>query len=105
MPKGVVWRHEDVFYALGGGTDPMSNARVTRPEEMVEKGQNGLVTHLPIAPLMHGATQWSVIGQSFVGSKIVLMAKFDPDEVWRLVETEGVNTVMVTGDAMAQAAG
>ena len=22
MPKGVVWRHQDVFYALGGGTDP-----------------------------------------------------------------------------------
>ncbi len=22
MPKGVVWRHEDVFYALGGGLDP-----------------------------------------------------------------------------------
>jgi 3-oxocholest-4-en-26-oate---CoA ligase len=102
MPKGVVWRHEDVFYALGGGTDPMSNARVSKPEEMVEKGQNGVVTHLPIAPLMHGATQWSVLGQSFVGSKIVLMAKFDPDEVWRLVETEGVNTVMVTGDAMAK---
>ena len=26
MPKGVVWRHEDVFYALGGGTDPVTNA-------------------------------------------------------------------------------
>ena len=22
MPKGVVWRHEDVFFALGGGIDP-----------------------------------------------------------------------------------
>ena len=25
MPKGVVWRHQDVFYALGGGTDPTTN--------------------------------------------------------------------------------
>ena len=34
MPKGVVWRHEDVFYALGGGTDPMTNDRVTdRPHK------------------------------------------------------------------------
>ena len=31
MPKGVVWRHEDVFYALGGGTDPVTNTRVDRP--------------------------------------------------------------------------
>ena len=23
MPKGVVWRHEDVFFALGGGIDPV----------------------------------------------------------------------------------
>ena len=36
------------------------------------------MVHLPVAPLMHGATQWCVMGQSFVGSKIVLMAKFEP---------------------------
>jgi acyl-CoA synthetase (AMP-forming)/AMP-acid ligase II len=102
MPKGVVWRHEDVFYALGGGTDPMTNTRVERPEEMVEKGRGGALTFLPIAPLMHGATQWAVMGQSFVGAKIVLMARFDPHEVWRLVEGERVNSLMVTGDAMAK---
>ena len=38
MPKGVVWRHQDVFYALGGGVDPHTNTRVERPEEMAEKG-------------------------------------------------------------------
>src|SRR5262249_40619948 len=36
MPKGVVWRHEDVFFALGGGIDPMSNQRVERPQGMAE---------------------------------------------------------------------
>jgi len=102
LPKGVVWQHRDVFYALGGGVDAMTNARVQRPEEMVEKGRGGQVTHLPIAPLMHGATQWSVMGQSFCGNKTVLVARFDPHEVWRLVEHERVNTVMVTGDAMAK---
>ncbi len=102
MPKGVVWRHEDVFYALGGGTDPMANTRIERPEQMVEKGRAGAVTHLPVAPLMHGATQWSVMGQSFVGSKIVLMSKFEPDAVWRLIGAEKVNTLMITGDAMGK---
>jgi acyl-CoA synthetase (AMP-forming)/AMP-acid ligase II len=102
MPKGVVWRHEDVFYALGGGVDPIANVRVERPEEMVEKGRGGALTFLPIAPLMHGATQWAVMGQSFCGSKIVLMARFDPHEVWRLVDEERVNSLMVTGDAMAK---
>ena len=102
MPKGVVWRHEDVFYALGGGTDAMTNTRIEDPGRMVEQGANGSGTHLPVAPLMHGATQWAVMGRSFVGSKIVLMAKFDPHEVWDLVEKEGVNSLMITGDAMGK---
>jgi acyl-CoA synthetase (AMP-forming)/AMP-acid ligase II len=102
MPKGVVWRHEDVFYALGGGTDAMTNTRIEDPSRMVEQGANGSGTHLPVAPLMHGATQWAVMGRSFVGAKIVLMAKFDPHEVWDLVEKEGVNSLMITGDAMGK---
>jgi acyl-CoA synthetase (AMP-forming)/AMP-acid ligase II len=102
MPKGVVWRHRDVFYALGGGTDPTTNERVTDPAVMVQKGAAGPMVHLPVAPLMHGATQWCVMGQSFVGSKIVLMAKFEPDHVWRLVNDEKVNSVMITGDAMGK---
>ena len=69
---------------------------------MVAKGAGGGMTHLPVAPLMHGATQWCVMGQSFVGSKIVLIAKFDPDDVWRLVAEERVNSVMITGDAMGK---
>jgi acyl-CoA synthetase (AMP-forming)/AMP-acid ligase II len=102
MPKGVVWRHEDVFYALGGGVDPSTNTRIQRPEEMVEKGRNGQVTLLPIAPLMHGATQWSVMGQSFVGNRTILVPKFDPHTVWRLVESEKANSIMITGDAMGK---
>ncbi|MGH9080137.1 MAG: acyl-CoA synthetase, partial [Acidimicrobiales bacterium] len=102
LPKGVVWRHEDVFYALGGGVDPHTNTRVQRPEEMVEKGMGGQVTLLPIAPLMHGATQWSVMGQSFVGNRTILVPRFEPHTVWRLVETEGANSVMITGDAMGK---
>ena len=102
MPKGVVWRHEDVFYALGGGVDPTTNTRVQAPEEMVEKGRGGQLTLLPIAPLMHGATQWCIMGQSFVGNRTVLIPKFDPHEVWRLVESEKANSVMITGDAMGK---
>ena len=56
MPKGVVWRHEDVFYALGGGLDPSTNTRIQRPEEMVEKGRSGPgdpVTHRPAHARRH----------------------------------------------------
>ncbi len=103
MPKGVVWRHEDVFYALGGGIDPVTGTRIERPEQLVEKGLAGApMTSLPIAPLMHGASQWSVMGQSFVGNRIILVARFDPHEVWRLVGAEKANSIMITGDAMGK---
>jgi 3-oxocholest-4-en-26-oate---CoA ligase len=104
MPKGVVWRHEDVFFALGGGIDVPTSTRVERPEGMVEKGlaAAGPTTSLPIAPLMHGATQWSVMGGAFVGNKSVLVPRFDPDEVWALVDAEKVNLLFITGDAMAR---
>jgi acyl-CoA synthetase (AMP-forming)/AMP-acid ligase II len=103
MPKGVVWRHEDVFYALGGGIDALTNTRIERPEQLVEKGLAGApLTSLPIAPLMHGASQWAVMGMSFHGGRVVLVSKFDPHEVWRLVGAEQVNSVMITGDAMGK---
>ncbi len=103
MPKGVVWRHRDVFMALGGGIDPMTNTRAERPEVMVEKGLAGFpLTFLPIAPLMHGASQWAVMGQSFLGNKVVLMGRFDARQVWDLIESEKVNSLMITGDAMGR---
>ncbi|HEY3723222.1 MAG TPA: acyl-CoA synthetase [Acidimicrobiia bacterium] len=104
MPKGVVWRHEDVFYALGGGIDPQTRLRVEQPTDIADRAaaSDFQVTFFPIAPLMHGATQWAVMGQSFSGNKVVLCAKFDPAEVWRTVQTEQVNSIMITGDAMGR---
>src|SRR5262245_62581443 len=45
----------------------------------------GPSTMMPIAPLMHGATQWGVMGGSFRGNKVVLMAKFDGARALELV--------------------
>ncbi len=103
MPKGVVWRHGDVVMALGGGIDIRTGEKVARPEDFVVKGRNGFpLTAHPIAPLMHGATQWSVMGQSFIGNGSVLCARFDAHEVWRTIERHKVNLLMITGDAMAR---
>ncbi len=104
LPKGVVWRHEDVLFALGGGIDILTGERATKPEDLAERGRKMgfAITFLPIAPLMHGATQWAVMGQSFMGNRVVLMSQFDAHEVWRLVEAEKVNSLMMTGDAMAR---
>jgi acyl-CoA synthetase (AMP-forming)/AMP-acid ligase II len=102
MPKGVVWRHADAFFAFGAGSDPQTGIRVRRPEEMVERGRAQARVHLPLAPLMHGSGQWGTMGQTFVGAKVVLVAKFDPHETWRLVEQQRVASLTITGDAMGK---
>jgi acyl-CoA synthetase (AMP-forming)/AMP-acid ligase II len=102
MPKGVLWRHEDVLMALGGGVDVVTGERVTKPQDYVAKGLDSPIVFHPIAPLMHGATQWGLMGQGFIGNKVVLCGQFDPAGIWRTVARERVNLLMITGNAMAR---
>jgi 3-oxocholest-4-en-26-oate---CoA ligase len=103
MPKGVVWRHEDVCMALGGGIDVQTGVKMTSPVEFVEKGRAGFqLVFFPLPPLMHGASQWAVMGQSFIGNSLVLRSKFDAVGTWQTIADEKVNVIMLTGDAMAR---
>ena len=70
---------------------------------MIEKAKApGPQVYFAIAPLMHGASQWSVMSRSFVGNKNVLLAKFEPRAVWELVAQEKVQALFITGDAMGR---
>jgi 3-oxocholest-4-en-26-oate---CoA ligase len=104
MPKGVVWNHREVLFALGGGIDVLTGVRIDRPQQLAERGlaEGAQRTYYPLAPLMHGASQWAVMGQSFQGHRVVLSARFDPAATWRLVDDEQVNVMMITGDAMGR---
>jgi acyl-CoA synthetase (AMP-forming)/AMP-acid ligase II len=103
MPKGVVWRHEDVFMTHGGGIDQMSGIKATRAADMLDRAKaQALNIYFATAPLMHGASQWCVMGRSFLGGKTVLCAKFDADDVWRITSEEKVEALFITGDAMGR---
>ena len=104
MPKGVVWRHEDVFFALGGGVDAYTNERVTHGHQLAQKGaatETPMVT-LSTPPLMHGAAQWGALRFLFEGNTVVFIRRFDPEEVWATIERHQVTTLLITGDAMAR---
>jgi 3-oxocholest-4-en-26-oate---CoA ligase len=105
MPKGVMWRQEDVYYALGGGIDAFTSERVTTPTAASDKidpnAPNGLVM-MPVPPLMHGAGQFGTFRSLFEGNTAVIIDKFDPEKVWELVARERINVLSVTGDAMAR---
>ena len=104
MPKGVLWRQEDVFYALGGGIDAYTNEPVTHEHQLADKAkatETPLVT-LCLPPLMHGAAQWSLLRFLFEGGTTVLARRFDPEGAWRTIERWRINNMMMTGDAMAR---
>lgn len=101
MPKGVMWRQEDLFFAgLGGGAP--TGEPVRRPQELAERvtaGGEG-ITFFPTPPLMHGtSTLTAFIGFNF-GQRVVLHRKFVPEEVLRTIERERVTSVSLVGDAM-----
>ncbi len=105
MPKGVLWRHEDIFFAAMGGGDPFASGNhITRPEELSERVLRPGVTAVAIPPFMHAAGHWLAFSTLFGGGKLVTThaGGFDPVEVWGLVESERANAVVVVGDAMAR---
>ncbi len=102
-PKGVMWRQHDVIFTLGGGIDHVTREPATGPETLTNKISDSYLTMAPLAPLMHGAAQWGVLGPLFIGNRIALWSgSFDPHAVWRMVERERVNTIQLTGDAMGR---
>ncbi|QNE78883.1 AMP-binding protein [Streptomyces finlayi] len=101
MPKGVMWRQEDLFFSgLGGGAP--TGEPVKTPQELAERvaaGGDG-ITFFPAPPLMHGtSTLTAFIGFNF-GQRVVIHRKFAPEEVLRTIEKEKVTSVSLVGDAM-----
>ena len=105
MPKGVVWRMEDAFYACFGGGDWMRLQPITSPAEITERIQTDQVVFFALAPMMHGAAQWTVFSMLLAGGKALLTASkptTDYAQVWRLVTEHGANVLTIIGDAVAR---
>src|SRR3954464_6297278 len=81
MPKGVMWRHEDLFFAGMGGADPVGTP-VSTPDEVAERLKTrGVLNMFPVAPLMHGAAQLATWIGFLQGAKVILVRKFEPLDV------------------------
>jgi 3-oxocholest-4-en-26-oate---CoA ligase len=104
LPKGVVWRQEDAFFACIGGGDPMRlQGPAEQPEDLADRIIPNPFCYLPLAPMIHAAAQWTSFSWLFCGGKVVLMpGSLDPDAVWRTIAAEGVNAMTVVGDAVAR---
>jgi acyl-CoA synthetase (AMP-forming)/AMP-acid ligase II len=120
MPKGVLWRHEDIFFGAMGGGNP-GGPPIRRPHEItasvidnpaqrlrpfLPEGDSGppQFVSLALGPLMHASGQWSAIGTLLGGGKVVLYDRLhvDMEHVLDLVERERVNAMNLVGDASAR---
>ena len=103
MPKGVMWRHEDVFFGAmggaGGGGKP-----ITAPEEIAERCTESRTRCVPACPFMHGTAHWMGFSALFTGGTVVIPIEhhLDPLALWKLVERDQANFMVIVGDAFAR---
>ncbi|MER3396660.1 MAG: acyl-CoA synthetase [Acidimicrobiia bacterium] len=101
MPKGVVWRQEDIIGAVWRVTAGLD---MSQPPDQVRKlAASPRTRYLAIPPFMHGAAHWGAFG-AFLGGGCVLCRRgtsFDPDATLRFVEAEKPNMALIVGDAFA----
>ncbi len=103
MPKGVVWRQEDAFFACLGGGDPMRlQGPVTELGELTDRiveTYNGML----LAPFMHAAGSWVTLMLCLAGGKSILpRGPLDPELVWATAEAEAANMITMIGDAVGR---
>ena len=105
MPKGVMWRQEDLFWLLnGGGLVPYPEGASLEDAVAQRRAQGPGPKLLPACPLMHGTGALSSFGALQAGGCVVLLENrsFDAAELFDLVERHGVNVLVIVGDAFAK---
>jgi acyl-CoA synthetase (AMP-forming)/AMP-acid ligase II len=109
-PKGVMWRHVDLFGALA--FTAYVSAGLDVPTSVDAVGATAAAVHasgkspvmLCAPPLMHGTALFLAIGAFVMGGTVVLPGgrSFDADELWELVQRHHVTQISLVGDAFAR---
>ncbi|HEX5378250.1 MAG TPA: AMP-binding protein [Phenylobacterium sp.] len=110
MPKGVMWRQEDLFKALGGGANlllglpPLETcAEAGDRARAAEASGEPLAITIPVAPLMHATGQFISFGTLTSAGAIATLTsrRFDPANLFDEVERLGVSGLIIVGPAFA----
>jgi fatty-acyl-CoA synthase len=107
MPKGVMWRQDDLVRVLGGGGNPLVGmgpaADLDELRSRLATGEAAAVA-LPACPLMHGTGQFSAFIAMILGGCVVTLPdpRFDPVLLWDAVTRHGVQAIAIVGDAFAR---
>ncbi len=101
MPKGVMWRTDDVYVALWQLARPGKE-----PPDPIAAARTGkrAGTSLPACPLMHGTGLFTALSALAGAGTVVLIDEpgLDPARVWSDIEREAVQVLTIVGDVFAR---
>ena len=104
MPKGVLWTQRDILVASLGAR--RTNGQVIDSlTGFVSRAQASHRRTLPAPPFMHGAGHWSSFQAFHTGGTVVIqdeVKRFNAAGVVESIEREGVNILMLVGDAFGR---
>ncbi|MCK6554361.1 acyl-CoA synthetase [Candidatus Binatia bacterium] len=104
MPKGVLWRQEDIFFGALGGHPPGAPKHETMDTVLAAAG-SGSLRALPAPPFMHGASHWMAFNCLHQGGTVIIQDKpghLDAHDIWATIEREKVTFLTIVGDAFGR---
>jgi fatty-acyl-CoA synthase len=106
MPKGVMWRQDDLFNVLGAGGNPVLGVPPAADvAELVSRIDTSAPAPVMVVacPLMHGTGQFSALNSMASGGTIVSLAnrKFDVEELLGAIERHRASHLIIVGQAFA----
>src|SRR5579862_3558874 len=105
MPKGVMWRQDDLFNVLGAGGSPiLGQPPAVDLDDLASRITRAGPRFLPACPLMHGTGQFTAFIALNGGGCVVCLEDrtFDAAALWQTVQDKRVNAIAIVGDAFAR---
>jgi fatty-acyl-CoA synthase len=106
MPKGVMWRQDDLFNVLGGGGNLLLEIPpLSTLEEAAERAKTmAPPVTIAAAPLMHGTSQFTSLMTLTNGGTVVELPSthFNALEFWQEAERTRATSAAIVGMAFAQ---
>ena len=104
MPKGVLWKQSDILIASLGARRTDGNV-IDSLEGYVRRATASHRKTLATPPFMHGAGHWAAFQAFNTGGTVVIqdeVRRFDAAGCVELIEREGVNNMLLVGDAFGR---
>jgi fatty-acyl-CoA synthase len=105
MPKGVLWRQDDLFNVLGGGGNLLMD--IPPLSSIAEAGERARASDpgamIAAAPLMHGTAQFTAMMTLTTGGTVACLPSkhFDAHEFWNEAERVKATGAAIVGMAFA----